>query len=130
MCLLERVEVWDDDTILCSTHSHKDLNNPLRKGGRLSAIHGLEYGAQAMALHGALLAKREEIPFRGAYVAAVHDLRLLAARLDTLPHRLRVEARRLLTVPGGVVYHVIIDSGGRPVVTARVTVMPRPGERI
>jgi predicted hotdog family 3-hydroxylacyl-ACP dehydratase len=128
MCLLERIEAWDDDFIRCSTSSHRDPSNPLRKAGGLSEIHGLEYGAQAMAVHGALLAARDGLALHDSYVAAVRDLRLLAARLDTHSQRLLVEAHRLLGMHGNLVYNVLVEAGGSPLVTARVTVMPRPGE--
>lgn len=127
MCLLERVKAWDSDAILCSTDSHKDLRNPLRKAGGLSAVHGLEYGAQAMAVHGALLAKQENTPIRVAYIAAVHDLRLLVARLDTEQRSLQVGARCLLRVHENLIYNLLVEAGGAPLVTARVTVMPGPG---
>ncbi len=55
MCLLERLEFWDGDSITCIATSHRDADNPLRRGGRLHAVAGVEYAAQAMALHGNLL---------------------------------------------------------------------------
>jgi len=54
MCLLEHVVAFDDTSIRCETRSHLDVNNPLRYKGRLSSLCGIEYAAQAMALHGAL----------------------------------------------------------------------------
>ena len=56
MCLLERVETWDGESITCIASSHRDADNPLRANGRLHAVCGVEYAAQAMALHGSLLA--------------------------------------------------------------------------
>jgi len=55
MCLLERLESWDGDSITCIATSHRDADNPLRRGGHLHAVAGVEYAAQAMALHGNLL---------------------------------------------------------------------------
>jgi predicted hotdog family 3-hydroxylacyl-ACP dehydratase len=54
MCLLERVVGCDQTSIRCETRSHQNDNNPLRYKGRLSSVCGIEYAAQAMALHGAL----------------------------------------------------------------------------
>ena len=56
MVLLDRVEAWDTDGILCRARSHLDDDNPLRRDGRLAACCGLEYALQAAALHGALIA--------------------------------------------------------------------------
>ena len=47
MCLLDRVLQWDDESIVCVSQTHRDSNNPLRRDRRLSALHAVEYGAQA-----------------------------------------------------------------------------------
>ena len=54
MCLLDEVVSFDDRSVVCRTSSHLAPGNPLRCDGRLPAIAGIEYGAQAMAVHGAL----------------------------------------------------------------------------
>ena len=59
MCLLERLESWDGDSIICIATSHRDTDNPLRSGGHLHAVAGVEYAAQAMALHGNLLSSTD-----------------------------------------------------------------------
>ena len=56
MCLLDNVIDWDDESIVCVTNTHRDANNPLRRHNQLSAVHALEYGAQAAAIHGGLRA--------------------------------------------------------------------------
>ena len=55
MCLLERVLDWDAAQIRCGAVSHRDAGNPLRAHDRLAAACGIEYAAQAMAVHGSLL---------------------------------------------------------------------------
>ena len=57
MCLLDEVTQWDDRSITCITNTHRDPANPLRRDGRLSALHAFEYGAQAAAVHGGLRAR-------------------------------------------------------------------------
>ena len=57
MCLLDEVTQWDDRSITCVTNTHRDPANPLRRDGRLSALHAFEYGAQAAAVHGGLRAR-------------------------------------------------------------------------
>src|SRR2546430_10589918 len=52
MCLLDEVTQWDDRSIVSITNTHRDPANPLRRQGRLSAVHAFEYGAQAAAVHG------------------------------------------------------------------------------
>ncbi len=55
MCLLEQVLSWDADRITCTSRTHLEPDHPLRAHGRLGAACALEYAAQAMAVHGALL---------------------------------------------------------------------------
>src|SRR2546429_9316134 len=52
MRLIDSVVHWDAECVVCSSERHHAHDNPLRSGGRLSAIHGIEFGAQAMAVHG------------------------------------------------------------------------------
>ena len=54
MCLLEEIVRFDRASIVCRTSSHLSPINPLRCDGRLPSCIAIEYGAQAMALHGAL----------------------------------------------------------------------------
>ncbi|MCK7498102.1 MAG: hypothetical protein MZW92_50905 [Comamonadaceae bacterium] len=56
MCLLERLESFDAEAIRCRARSHRDADNPLRSNGQLHAVCGVEYAAQAMALHATLTA--------------------------------------------------------------------------
>ena len=63
MCLLKSVEYWDRDSIVCETGKISHTLRPLRHQGRISALAMLELGAQAMAVHGGLLAKCDDKPF-------------------------------------------------------------------
>ncbi|MCY7388737.1 MAG: 3-hydroxylacyl-ACP dehydratase, partial [Burkholderiales bacterium] len=51
MCLLDRVLQWDAHAIRCSATSHRDPDNPLREAGGLAMLAGIEYAAQAAAVH-------------------------------------------------------------------------------
>src|SRR5574337_1598768 len=57
MCLLDAVCSWDERRIHAISTSHARADNPLRGEYGLHAVHLAEYGAQAMALHGGLLAR-------------------------------------------------------------------------
>ena len=59
MCLWDEVLDWNGDTIRLRARNHRDTAHPLRSEGRLRAIHLCEYGAQAMAVHGGLIAQRD-----------------------------------------------------------------------
>ncbi|WP_321324032.1 hypothetical protein [Thiomicrorhabdus sp.] len=55
MCLLEQVITFSNEEIVCRTQSHLNTDNPLKTDGKLSKMHLIEYGAQAIAVHGGLL---------------------------------------------------------------------------
>ena len=96
MCLLDTVERWDETSILCTTASHRDATNPLRRDNRLEAICGLEYAAQAMAVHVGLLQQGKDRRLAVGYLGAVKKLILQATRLDDVKGDLTVQATRLV----------------------------------
>lgn len=102
MCLLDRVERWDARTIACRTATHRDAANPLRLGDRLPIETGIEYAAQAMAVHGGL-SEAGESPRRG-YVAVLSGVSWTGDRLDDEPGELLVTAWSLQAGDGGRQY--------------------------
>ncbi len=122
MCLLQRVEQWDETRILCSSDSHLSPDNPLRKDQRLAAIHALEYGAQAMAVHGGLVAQQQR-RIRNGFLVAIRDARLYRERLDDLPGPLQVQATQLLDSDANQIYQVQISCGDHSVAEGRLLVM-------
>src|SRR4051812_33233617 len=92
MCLLDHVEAWDEQRVLCVAFSHRDADNPLRAHARLAAACGIEYAAQAMAVHGALIAQQEHRP-RAGFLASVRGVTLHVPCLDDISEDLMVEAR-------------------------------------
>lgn len=122
MCLLDGVQAWDGDEIRCRASSHRDGGNPLRSHGRLGIACGIEYAAQAMAVHGTLLAGADEPP-RAGYLVAVRDVALHAERLDDVVADLEVSARRLLGDGNSIVYGFSVDADRRCLLSGRATVM-------
>jgi len=122
MRVIAAVARWSEQDIECVAHSHRDTGNPLRLDGVLPAVCGLEYGAQAMAIHGALVAGRGEKPRLGLLVAA-HELTWRVARLDTIAGALTVRARRLLGSPQQVAYEFDVLEAERLLVSGRASVM-------
>jgi predicted hotdog family 3-hydroxylacyl-ACP dehydratase len=106
MCLLDAVEAWSTDGIRCISYTHCDPANPLRSDGELAALHLVEYAAQAMAAHGALLAR--EGPQAGM-LGALRDVRLYVKRLDDLPEALIVSATRRLARSDGLIYDFTVQ---------------------
>jgi predicted hotdog family 3-hydroxylacyl-ACP dehydratase len=124
MCLLARVEYWDSGRVRCRAISHRDPNNPLRAHGRLGAACGIEYAAQAMAVHGALLAgaKAEAAP-RPGMLASVRTVILHTDRLDDIDGELLVEAACFSGDGNNVIYDFSLRADGRILVEGRATVI-------
>ncbi|WP_144153439.1 hotdog family protein [Paraburkholderia sp. BCC1885] len=122
MCLLDTVIAWDAEAIACTTGSHRDPHNPLRAHGRLAAICGVEYAAQAMALHGALLGAAQERP-RAGFLASVRDVEAHTGRLDTLEGLLSVEAARLSGNDNHILYRFALRCDERLLLSGRAAVM-------
>ena len=96
MCLLDRALGWDDFSIRCRSDSHRRSDHPLRRDGRLGAVHLVEYAAQATAIHHALLAPRPECAPMPGYLAAVRHVRLEVNWLDEIVASERTRADALI----------------------------------
>src|SRR3954466_7177693 len=92
MCLLDEVVSYDAGAITCIAVNHGDASNPLRDGGTLQAVCGIEYAAQAMAVHGALMGGEGATP---GVLAAVRDVRMHVQRLDDIEGEMTIVARKL-----------------------------------
>ena len=134
MCLLERVVRYDDTSIDCETRSHLDANNPLRRNGRLSCLCGIEYAAQAMALHGALgsnpeLAEASSTPGnhgdgpRHGFLASVRDTRASQSDLDAVADTLKVKARLEFGDASRVIYSFRLLAGEQELLSGRAAVV-------
>lgn len=127
MCLLDSVQEWSADAIRCSTASHRDPANPLRGPAGLAALHLIEYGAQAMAIHGALLAQDGPQP---GMIGALRDINLHVSRIDELAAPLIVSAQRRFARSDGLIYDFIVrlgDAGRRTLCEGRVSVVLNQG---
>ncbi|MCB1914512.1 MAG: 3-hydroxylacyl-ACP dehydratase [Rhodocyclaceae bacterium] len=125
MCLLDGVETCDPQHIVCTASSHQRTDHPLRRGGRLGIAIGVEYAAQAMAAHGAMLGGGDRP--RVGYVASVRSLELLADRLDC-EHPLEIVAERLSGDDHTVLYRFTVGAGGNRLLRGRATVVLRAGD--
>lgn len=113
MCLLEQVLTWDAQNIVCRTISHRAEDNPLRAHGRLGAACAIEYAAQAIAVHGALLQSESVERAAVGLLASARGVELLVSRLDDIQHDLRVSAQRLHSDVGGALYSFALHSFAR-----------------
>lgn len=123
MCLLERVVDWNDEHIRLATDTHRAAGNPLRSAGELKAIHLCEYGAQAMAVHGALRSQAQGKAAAPGMLVSLRAVTLHCARIDTLPGPLTVEADCLQTSPASQQYAFRVLHAGELLCEGRAAVM-------
>lgn len=122
MCLLDHVARWDDETIECVATSHRDPLNPLSRNGRLATVCGVEYAAQAMAVHGALLGGQSGRP-RAGFLASVRGVEMHVERLDTFDGPLSVTAERIGGDAGNVLYRFAVRCGAQTLIEGRAAVI-------
>lgn len=101
MVLIDRVLSFDDRTILCTTMSHCRPDNPLRARGRLPAICGAEYGAQAAAIHGPAVSGGVQ---RSGQVVLLRDIAWSVPDLSAVAGPLTVRAECLHKNTGSLAY--------------------------
>jgi predicted hotdog family 3-hydroxylacyl-ACP dehydratase len=94
MCLLDSVEYWDGQRIICTSTQHRSAVNPLRTRAGLSSLHGIEFAAQAMAAHGGLTVAGREAPHVGLLLS-VRDCVFHCRRLDDIAAPLTIEAEQM-----------------------------------
>jgi predicted hotdog family 3-hydroxylacyl-ACP dehydratase len=123
MCLLARMTSWSHDRIECVATNQGATDHPLRTRLGLLATASVEYAAQAMALHGALLASAAGTEASPGFLASARDVRLQAWQLDDLGGELVVTAERQAADGGRLLYGFTIHNGGREIASGRVAVV-------
>lgn len=127
MVLWQTVEHWDARGIRCRTETHRSAAHPLQRHGQLSAIHLAEYGAQLMALHGALLAQQHGgARLQPGVLASLRDFSMQRSRIDDVDALLLGTARVLVSNGGGSIYEFDIDAAGQRLASGRVSVINLP----
>jgi predicted hotdog family 3-hydroxylacyl-ACP dehydratase len=120
MCLLDSVLRWDSTSIVCLASGHRDADNPLAHGGELAAICGIEYAAQAMAIHGGLTAGRRP---EAGYLASVRDVICHTGRLDLLRDDIEVTAAVVAADSAGAIYRFVLRHGQETILEGRAAVV-------
>jgi len=123
MCLLDRVVMWDEQRIQCQASSHRLGDNPLRSRDQLSSACGIEYAAQAMAAHGALLASADSDRPRAGFLVSVRGAVLHVPRLDNIAADLDIEAVCIHSSGGNILYQFSVHAAGQLLLEGRAAVM-------
>ncbi len=122
MCLLDGVLDWDDASIRCISGRHRAPDNPMRGPHGLGGLCGIEFAAQAMAVHGRLAAAAGARP-RAGYLASLRDVRCRQPRLDLLDGDLVIAAERLMGDGQQAIYRFSLECSGAEVLSGRATVV-------
>jgi predicted hotdog family 3-hydroxylacyl-ACP dehydratase len=127
MCLLDRIVEWDERRVVLETDTHRSPSNPLRVAGKLRAIHLCEYGAQAMAVHGAL--RTSTGTAADGMLVAMRSVTFTRDWIQDLPSCLRVEAECLHNEAASLQYSFRITHHGELLAEGRAAVMLAPAAR-
>lgn len=122
MCLLDAVVAWDQARIVCHSARHRAEDNPLRARNRLSAVHAIEFAAQAMAVHQRLSADGSTPPSYGLLVS-LRQCTFASDRLDTCESPLVIEATRIASTVDAFSYRFTVGAAEASIVAGRASVL-------
>lgn len=122
MCLLSNVTQWDATHIKCTAQSHRDANNPLVHHGKLHTLSGIEFAAQAMAVHGGLTGAVRKRP-RAGLLVSVRDVVTRVKYLSDYAEDLQIAAEQLMAGETSVTYSFRIQAGTQELLSGRATVI-------
>jgi predicted hotdog family 3-hydroxylacyl-ACP dehydratase len=125
MSLLDSVAGWDASSIVALSSTHRATDHPLRSHGRLRAVHLCEYGAQAAALHGGLVARAAGAIAAPGYLVALREVGFSCARIDDLDGELEIRAELLLQDGGSWQYRFAAAHAGTTLASGRLAIMRR-----
>ena len=130
MSLLDEVVAWDGTRIYARGGAHRQADHPLRSDGQLRALHLCEYGAQAMAVHGGLIARAAGERAAPGFLVSLRAVELFVARVDDLSDVLDVHAERLLGGDGSWQYAFRVLHRDLLLASGRAAVMVAPAAAI
>jgi len=118
MCLLNEVIQSDETSLIAQAISHLDIDNPLRINDTINTINGIEYAAQAMAVHGSLLSDKPQ----AGYIASVRNIEI---KIPTLPEQkqpLVIAVEQLMSNENGFTYQFDISCEQQSLISGKITV--------
>lgn len=122
MCLLDSVDCWDEHQITCSSHSHLNLDNPLRDLNRLASINAIEYGAQAVAIHGRLISGTGNPDSRSGFLVQIKNLDFQDCDLSQLTDALQVHAEQIHCDDSSMLYTIAIKHNQDHIMSGRIMI--------
>lgn len=123
MCLLKSVQTWNQEKIVCHADSHRTLDNPLRAHGELGIACGIEYAAQAMAVHGALLAPSDSTRPKVGYLVSVRGVSMFVTRLDDIQTDLLITATCIVAGESNMLYQFTVSANNQLLIEGRAAIL-------
>jgi predicted hotdog family 3-hydroxylacyl-ACP dehydratase len=123
MSLLHEVIQADDHSLTALANSHLDIDNPLRLEDKIATVNGIEYAAQAMAVHGSLLS---DTPQAG-YIASVRNIEIKVPYLPEIKSPetqapLMIKVEQLMSNENGFTYQFHISCEQQLLISGKITV--------
>lgn len=122
MCLLDEVLDWDAAGARSRSSTHRSPENPLRWNGALGAACGIEYAAQTMAVHGALMAATAGTRARPGFLASIRGVELNVERLDDVQGDLVIVVQRVAGDDSTVLYEFSVAAAEVVLVKGRAAI--------
>ena len=120
MSLLHTVSYADSLLLKASAISHLNSNNPLRLNDKLASINGIEYAAQAMAIHGFLLSKEDAV--QKGYIASVRNIEIKTPFFPETESVIKIEVQQLMSDTNGFTYQFHISAGKKTLISGKITI--------
>ncbi len=122
MCLLHEVIHSNDTSLTAIATSHLDADNPLRVNGTIASINGVEYAAQAMAVHGSLLSDTAQ----SGYIATIRNIEIktpfLSDNMSPTTEALIIKVEQLMSNENGFTYQFDITCEQESLISGKITV--------
>ena len=122
MSLLHEVIQADDNSLMALANSHLEIDNPLRLDGKIATVNGIEYAAQAMALHVSLLSDMHSDTAQTGYLATVRNIEIKVPQLPEKNVPLVIKVERLMANENGFTYHFHISCEQQFLISGKITV--------
>lgn len=131
MCLIDGLSQWSPDQAICQSSAHLRPSHPLSDEDRLGSATLIEVAAQAMALHGALLAgagandpnQTSTAPDKHGVLAGVRKVTLDGANIATVSSPLSIKVMLTSGDANTALYEFAVSAGDLSLATGRATVL-------
>jgi predicted hotdog family 3-hydroxylacyl-ACP dehydratase len=129
MCLIDQVISKDKRSLVATTSSHLQADNPLLYNDRINSIIGIEYAAQTMAIHAAIEYIKnnpQQKKSMGGYLATTRNVNIysdILYRSDSNNFSpLIISVNLLMQDTQGYTYEFTIDCDTNKLISGRLTI--------